>query len=49
LPSDVNGDCVVDEQDLQIVEDNLGETSPTWPADYNHDNNHEDHKSEQDE
>ncbi|MFC1760775.1 choice-of-anchor M domain-containing protein [Planctomycetota bacterium] len=35
LPGDVNGDGHVDEHDLHIVEDNLGETAPTWPANSN--------------
>ena len=42
LPADVNGDCVVDEHDLHIVEDNLGQTAPTWPVNHAHD--HDDHK-----
>lgn len=36
LPADVNGDGIVDEQDLQIVEDNLGEMAPCWPDDHTH-------------
>ena len=39
LPGDLDGDCVVDEHDLQIVADNLGNTAPTWPAYYDHDGN----------
>lgn len=42
LPGDVNGDCVVDEYDLHIVEDNLGNTAPTWPADGEHEHGHDD-------
>jgi surface-anchored protein len=32
LPGDVNGDCVVDEHDLHIAEENLGRSAPTWPG-----------------
>ncbi len=42
LPGDVNGDCVVDEHDLHIVEDNLGNTARTWPEDGDHEHKHED-------
>ncbi len=33
LAGDVNGDCIVDEHDLHIVEDNQGKTVPSWPGD----------------
>lgn len=33
LAGDVNGDCVVDEHDLDIVEANLGQSAPAWPGD----------------
>lgn len=42
LPGDVNGDCVVDEHDLHIVEENLGKTAPSWPAEGDHDHGHDD-------
>ena len=41
LPGDVNGDCVVDEYDLEIVQANLGKDAPRWPADHDHPHEHE--------
>jgi surface-anchored protein len=41
LAADVNGDGVVDETDLQIVEEHLGRTVPLWPpADHDHHDGH---------
>lgn len=42
LPGDVNGDCVVDEHDLEILEENLGRSLPEWPGDHEHEHGHED-------
>lgn len=52
LPGDVNGDCVVDEHDLEIVQENLGKTASTWPAEGDHDHDHDrdhgdDHENDQ--
>jgi surface-anchored protein len=42
LPGDLNGDCVVDEHDLHLVEDNLGNTARTWPMEGDHEHGRED-------